>query len=322
MRTNILYIDGIKFFIINKYDEKFQKGSILICNHQSILDPIYILALDPHIKMLISGRVWKNPIVHPLFKLAGFINLDQPTKQLTEDIRNSVNNGYNVVIFPEGKRNNGDISRFHRGAFQIALDIKADILTVFLHGASHVMPKGSAFASSGRIDVEVGRRYTFEEQRSMGDSSISIARKFHDMYVNHYNQMRKEIENANYFHDYVVGKYLYKGVGIERDTCRLLKTNNDFSEYIDNFKEITTKVCVINEEQGQFSLLFALVHSEIEVYSYICDEDNFALVNCMAQLPTNLHPILMQNQSHDMIDTQGSFIIDYRKITEKEPQQK
>ena len=42
----------------------------------------------------------------------------------------------------------------------------------------------------------------------------------------------------------------------------------------------------------------------------------------MAQLPTNLHPILMQNQSHDMIDTQGSFIIDYRKITEKEPQQK
>ena len=318
MKTNILYIDGIKSIITNKYDEKFQKGSILICNHQSILDPIYMLALNPHIKVLISGKVWKNPIVHPLFKLAGFINLDQPTTQLTEDIRNSVNKGYNVVIFPEGKRTNGSISRFHRGAFQIALDIKADILTIFLHGASHVMPKGSAFASSGRIDVEIGRRYTFEELMALGESSVSIARKFHDMYVNHYNQMKKDIEDTHYFHDFVVGRYIYKGVGVERNTSRLLKKNNDFSGVIDNFREIMTRVCVVNEEQGQFSLLFALVHPEIEVYSYVSDEDNFALINCMNQLPTNLHPIFIHNKEKVLAETQGQYVIDYRRINNRE----
>ena len=307
MRANINHIWGVKSVIHNESGEKFDKGSIIICNHQSILDPIYLLALDPHILIMIGGKVWKNPIVNPLFKLAGFINLDKSIEDLKKDVANAVSDGYNVAIFPEGVRSSEHIQRFHKGAFYLAEEIGADILPVYLHGANHVMPKDSGFASSGQIDVSIGKRIGPDNLRAMGSTHRAIANRFHCLYQENLNQMRLTIETSHYFHDYVISKYIYKGAGIERETRRLLKKYDDFSKWIDDYQpdDNTSKVVsVLNAGRGQFSLLLALVHPELLINSYSKELDDVALASCCEPLPENLH--IIYSDEHKMAEIAAS----------------
>lgn len=301
MYANVTHIWGVKTVISNPHNEDFQRGSIIICNHQSILDPVYLLSLSPRIQILISGKVWHNPIVHPLFKLIGFINLDQPMETLTADISRAVQQGYNVVIFPEGKRNLERITRFHKGAFAIAQEIGADILPVYIHGAGNVMPKDSGLASRGRIEVEIGKRLQYKEFKEFKENKGSqhiqhIAQHFHHAYLEHFQQMRKRIETAHYFHDYIIYKYTYKGIAVERETRRMLRQNNDYMTLIQGVQGVQgeqgvppSAVSIINAQRGQVPLLFALVRPELEIHSYAFDADDVALATACQPLPPNLH---------------------------------
>ena len=291
MRANIGHIWGVHYNIHNDHDEKFEKGSIIIANHQSILDPIYMLAINPNILMMISGKVWRNPIAHPLFKLAGFLCLDKPVDQLKTEVSQAIERGYSVVLFPEGERSVERIQRFHKGAFVLAQETGADILPVYLHGLGHVMPKDSAFASRGQIDIFVGERIPASQLPAMGDTYQGIAHNFCAMFKERMKQMKQDIETTHYFHHYVIDKYTYKGADIERETRRLLKRYDDFSQWIDGYQPQgdASSVTILNAGRGQFSLLFALVHPDVQVHSYADDPDDVALAACCDPLPKNLH---------------------------------
>lgn len=318
MRMNVKCLWGVKFHLHNPHDETFNRGSILMCNHQSMLDPIYLLSLNPRILLLISPKVWKNPIVYPLFRLAGYINLNQPMESLQSDIAKAVDEGYNVVIFPEGKRNDDTITRFHKGAFYLADEIGADILPVYLHGANHVMPKGSALASRGQIDIEIGQRLTNQQMKSYGGTHLKIANSFHKSFVSHYNDLKKEYETTHFFHHYIIYKYIYKGISIEKETRHLLKKYDDFSEWIDGYEckesSLPATVSVVNAGRGQFSLLFALVHPDIEVHSYAFDEDDVALLSCCEPRPQNLHVHYAEDESSAYTLTKGTDIINLTNL--------
>ncbi len=291
-RLNVKFFWTIKTNIRNDHGETFQRGSVLVCNHQSMLDPIFLYVLSPRIKVVVGKRVWRNPLVNPLFRLAGFINVDQPIEALKTDIARAVASGYNVIIFPEGKRTHKRIERFHRGSFLIAKDIKADILPVYIHGMNHVMPRGSAFSCRGQIDIEIGKRIPHTELLNYGSTEMEITRTFRHQYIEHYKAMQQRIETTHYYHHYILYKYMYKGISVERETRRMLKRYNDFSTWIDSYDASNNpsgQVSVINEGHGQFSLLFALVHPNVEVYSYCDNTDNAALLRAMEPYPSNLH---------------------------------
>lgn len=291
-RLNVKLFWTIKTNIRNDYGETFQHGSVLICNHQSMLDPIFLYVLSPRIKVVVGRRVWRNPLVNPLFRLAGFINVDQTIERLRADIAHAVARGYNVIIFPEGKRTHKKIERFHRGSFLIAKEIKADILPVYIHGMNHVMPKGSAFSCRGQIDIEIGKRIPHTALAEYGTTEMEITRAFRHQYVEYYKAMQRRIETAHYFHHYILYKYMYKGIGVERETRRLLKHYDDFSAWIDTYDASDNpsgQVTVLNAGRGQFSLLFAIVHPNVNVFSYSDNEDDTALLNAIEPRPQNLH---------------------------------
>ncbi len=290
MIVNMTHIWGVKAIIHNETKEDFQKGGIIICNHESILDSLYLLSVSPRILFVVNEKVWNNPIVHHLFKLAGYINVNQPIENLTAEISKAVDKNYLVVIFPEGKRNKEKITRFHRGAFQIAQDIKTDILPIYLHGAGHVMPKGSAFAERGQVDVFIGKRVSSDKLKEYGSNPQDVAYSFYHSYQKRFHSIRKQIETTHYYHPYVFGKYVYKGIQVEKETRRLLKQYDDFSRWIDGI-DITGRVSILNAGQGQFSLMFALVHPEVEVYSYTNSQEDAALAKSCKPLPSNLHVI-------------------------------
>ena len=94
---------------------------------------------------------------------------------------------------------------------------------------------------------------------------------------------------THFYHDYLIGKYTYKGFSIERETRQLLKRHNDFSQWIDGWKSDSREVSIVNAGRGQFPLLFALVHPDVEVHSYASDPDDTALAAAIEPMPANLH---------------------------------
>ena len=313
MQVNINHIWGVKVRIDNSIDEKFGKGSIAICNHQSILDPIYLLALHSQFIVVVNERVWKNPIVHTMFKLAGYINVNQPIEKLQKDIAQAVEKGYNVLIFPEGKRNFEKITRFHTGAFNIAQKIGADILPLYIHGTGHVMPKGSGFAARGQINIKVGKRIPANRLSEYGFNIQNIAYSFQQHYIKMYEEMKREIEKTHYFHHYLIDTYTYKGINVERETRKLLKKYNDFSKWIDVYGKWlsdSNTITILNESRGQFSLMFALVHPELEVYSYINNPDDVKLALTCYPMPSNLHYYEGSKESKSNLLTSKKNIID------------
>lgn len=317
MLTNINHIWGVKPVIRNDHNEDFSRGSIIVCNHMSMLDPIYVLAVDPHILCVMGEKVWRNPIVHNLFKLAGFMSIQQPMDVLTEKIRKAVADGYNVMIFPEGIRTDNRIMRFHKGAFHIAQQIDADILPMYIHGSGHVMPKGSGPAARGQITIEVGKRIPATELQALGTTNMTITKHFHQLYLEHYEQMRREIENTHYFHHYIIYKYLYKGYGIERETRQLLKRYDDFSQWIDGYQPNThhpSPVSVLHAGRGQFALLFALVHPETDVHAYIDDPDDAALAAACEPMPKNLHIHCCNDEKEALASVPDTNIINLSDI--------
>ena len=290
MRANVYRIWGVDFIEHNDYGEDFSRGSIIVCNHQSMLDPIFILALNPNILCMVGGKVWRNPIVHTMFKLSRFFNANEPLDNLKEGIGKAVNDGYNVLIFPEGRRTDNRIMRFHRGAFYMAQQIGADILPMYIHGTGHVMPKDSGLATRGQIDVEIGRRITAEQLHNYGEDHQTLTNTFHKMYQQHFEQMKREIETTHYFHHYIIYKYTYKGMGVEKETRRLLKQYDDFSQWIDGYRPSRAEgVAILNAGKGQFALLFALVHPDIDVSAFAYDADDAAMLAACEPMPANLH---------------------------------
>ena len=102
---------------------------------------------------------------------------------------------------------------------------------------------------------------------------------------------------THYFHHYVIGKYTYKGFGIERETRRLLKRYDDFSTWIDGYQPAEGgEVSVIHAGRGQFPLLMALVHPELQVYAYADDADDVALAAACEPMPANLHVCSLESE--------------------------
>ncbi len=315
MYADITHIWGVPAYIKGQEKTDFSRPSIILCNHQSLLDPIYILALDPRIVIVIGDRVWRNPIVHHFFRLAGFLNVHQPYDQLREQVSEALSKGYSVCIFPEGLRTFGDhISRFHKGAFNLARALKADIQPIFLHGTAHIMTRGSAFPPRGRIDVEIGTRVTATELDSYGETEQLISQTFRHIYQDHFRQMCREIETTHYYHDFLIYKYMYKGIEVERETRRLLKHYDDFSQWIDGYEtKDMERVNIINAGRGQFALLFALVHPEVQVHSYASDRDDVALAAACTSMPANLH-IHHSSDEAKALATGGHHIINLSDI--------
>lgn len=289
MRTNVGSIHGVKTVVRNVRGESFSRGSIIVCDHQSILDLIYLLALSPKVLIAVGRKLWHNPIAHSTVKFARFINVDQPLADFEKDVGRAVASGYSVAIFPEEMRTTDRRMMYSLDdVSHLARTLNADLLPIFIHGVSVVMPKDTGFVSRGQITVEVGQRMTAADLSRYGDNLATNAVR--QMYTDHFAAMRRQIEDAHFFHHFVITRYIYKGISVERETKRLLRRYDDFAQWVnDGWHDKGANVVIYNSGKGQFALLYALVHPEALVWAYSFDNDDATLATCCVALPTNLH---------------------------------
>lgn len=151
---------GASLQLHNETGEDFSKPAIVIANHQSMLDVTAVLHLAPRLVILTKGWVWKNPFLRFVLRAAKFYPAERCLDDHLDDLRQLIRQGYSIVVFPEGTRSvDGRVGRFHKGAFQLARELKVDILPLYLRGFDSVMQRGSWLLSRGDYYMEVGQRF-------------------------------------------------------------------------------------------------------------------------------------------------------------------
>ncbi|MBN2665253.1 MAG: 1-acyl-sn-glycerol-3-phosphate acyltransferase [Bacteroidales bacterium] len=134
---------------------------VIISNHQSILDILFINCLSYRLKWVSKIENMKIPILGWYLRMADYIVInrgDQESKEkMMEKSMRSLRQGISVMMFPEGTRSvDGEPGFFKRGAFQMAVDAGVPILPVVLDGSGGILPKhGLIFTTGHRVKVRV-----------------------------------------------------------------------------------------------------------------------------------------------------------------------
>lgn len=247
----IRHIPGVGFRYDNRTGETFGRPAVIVANHQSHLDLLCVLQMSPRLVILTNDWVWRNPIYGAIIRYAEFYPVHDGFDALVPKLRSLVDRGYSIVVFPEGTRSpDGEIGRFHKGAFQLAQQLGVDLLPVMIHGASHVMPKRDLVLREGLLTVEVKPRVeisTFAEE----DSRL-LANKMRQLMKVYLEEMRTEIEDEDYWESFVLSQYLYKGREVWRRAARNMREYKKSGKY--------------GAGQGEVLLLKALSHRD-ETYS-------------------------------------------------------
>ena len=307
MRIALKLLPGVKFSLENKYGEKFDKPAVIIANHQSHLDLLCTMMLHPKVVLLTTDWVWKNPIYGVIIRFAEFYPVSDGYDKNVERLQSLVKRGYSVVVFPEGTRSvTGEIIRFHKGAFQLAQALNIDILPIFIHGAHDVMPKNDFVLREGKLHIEVGQRMSANEVKSMETNALRSY--FHEFYIKHLAEIRKERENVDYVLPFVRYKYIYKGNDVERSVRANLKMIKAHAKEIKflNYNSIA----ITNSGFGELAWTIALVHRDTQVYAFETDDDKYLIASHCSYIPSNLHFIKGEKVSvnYDYLIDNQSFL--------------
>ena len=158
-----LYIRTLLFLRLRvEGEERRLRGPrILVANHQSWLDPIVMIALEPGLSGPARRYMFRVPVVRSFIGIAGFFPSDTGEISSLDPMhhcaRTACERGGGLLFFPEGTRSRtGEIGLFHRGAFRAAVDHDLPIQPVVIDGLDRVLPPGHLIAqTAGRYPVRV-----------------------------------------------------------------------------------------------------------------------------------------------------------------------
>jgi 1-acyl-sn-glycerol-3-phosphate acyltransferase len=149
---------------------KPEQSYIFVANHQSAFDIFLIYGhIGYPIKWMMKAGLSKIPLVGTACRAAGFIFVDQSSPRAAlrsiAEAERRLQNGASLVIFPEGSRTaTGKMSRFHKGAFQLALDRRLPIAPITLNGPFRVLPIGTLNAHPCRVEMVIHPPLSVNEQ--------------------------------------------------------------------------------------------------------------------------------------------------------------
>lgn len=242
--TSVLYSNPfVKKEIFNPNQEDFSKPSVIISNHTSFLDSLTLSMVSPNIIFLVNDWVYNSPVFGRFVKMAGFYPVSQGVDGSVEHLREKVEQGYSLMVFPEGTRSEDNhIKRFHKGAFYLAEQFDLDILPVYVHGNSEVLPKDDYIIYDGSMTVKIGKRIA-PENTDFGKSYSEKTKKINHYFRAEFTELRKQIEKEDYFKKKLYLTYLYK------DTEIIQSVKSDF-----------------NQNKSAYYVLFTLINSNAKIY--------------------------------------------------------
>lgn len=124
-----------------------KSGCVYVCNHSSLLDPLFLLSLIPNAGVVIK-RKYKNWLaVWVLIKIFDFCVIDSRSPAAAaaafSSARKILASGRNLIVFPEGKRSkNGRLQDFQGLAFKLAHESNAPVYPCVVFSRYPFLSKG------------------------------------------------------------------------------------------------------------------------------------------------------------------------------------
>ena len=289
----------------NNFDKTiFDNPAVIICNHQSHIDLMCIMSLNPKLIILTNDWVWNSPFYGRLIKYADFYPVSDGIDMALDKLKVMVEKGYSIMIFPEGTRSEDcSIQRFHRGAFYLAEQLELDILPVLIHGVGHFLPKKEFMLRKGEIHINVMQRMAYN---AMGETLAERAKNTRKFYKDQYAKLAAEVETADYYSDLVLHNYIYKGPSVERTVRRNLKKYQNYNGLINKLSG-SNRVLIVNCGYGELSLLLSLVHKNIEVVATDNEQDCLDLAANCSSVPSNLRYV--SSFDYEEMDTFDAVVV-------------
>ncbi|MGO4772816.1 1-acyl-sn-glycerol-3-phosphate acyltransferase [Flavobacterium sp. W22_SRS_FK3] len=259
--------------IINNFNENLEKPAIIIANHSSFLDILTIGMLSPKIIFLVNDWVYNSPIFGATVKKAGFYPVSEGLENGVEHLRQKVNEGYSIMIFPEGTRSESNqIKRFHKGAFYLAEQFNLDILPVLIHGVSEVLPKGDFIIHDGAITVSILERIT-PENLSFGKNYTERTKQISIFFKAEFRKIRQELEGLDYFKKMLVHSYDYKEIEIVKSVKENLKTHLEAYYQLNQHISAKARILHLANDYGQLDVLLTLQEPQRKIDSFSPDQE-------------------------------------------------
>ena len=176
-------VPGCRYTIKNPHGEDFSKPAIYICNHQSHLDVLALIALHPKLIFMTNDWVWKSPFYGAVIRKAGYFPASWGLSVNSEHVKKMAAEGYSVAIFPEGTRtNDGRIGRFHRGAFLAARELGMDLLPILIRGFHEALPKHDFLLRPHPLTLEIGERVQVPQEADIAEFTRQMRHFYVDWY--------------------------------------------------------------------------------------------------------------------------------------------
>jgi 1-acyl-sn-glycerol-3-phosphate acyltransferase len=121
-----------------------------------------IVSLPGDVRQTAKKRVFDNPILGIGCKLLGHVMVEPNDPETTlQRCRARLAEGASVHFFPEGTRSHdGFLQRFHRGAFELAVQLRQEILPIVLCDTWTAMPRDAYWFEPYHVTVKAWPRVT------------------------------------------------------------------------------------------------------------------------------------------------------------------
>lgn len=128
--VELMRLSGVLRYDIVGADRLNRHGLLVLANHPTLIDVVFLIALIEHAVCIVKSPLKRNPFTRGPVMAAAYICNDAP-QGVIEDCQRALDDGGNLLVFPEGTRTAEDgIIRLRRGAAQIALRCRRDITPV------------------------------------------------------------------------------------------------------------------------------------------------------------------------------------------------
>jgi len=156
----LLWTMGIKLEVQGKEHFLGRKPRVVILNHESALDILWVATFCPSGSVGIAKKEFIYiPVVNLLWWAARCFLIDRRNQekalQTLDDVARVIREEEcTTYIAPEGTRTpDGEIQQFKKGAFHLAMDAQVPIYPIVVQGAYELLPKTSCLPKPGLVKV-------------------------------------------------------------------------------------------------------------------------------------------------------------------------
>ena len=155
----ILVTTGVKTQVVGLDRVPVDGSYVFVSNHQSIYDiPILFSHLPFQLRIIAKASLGAFPVLGWHLRYTGHLLVDRtrPGAATLRQVGQLMRRGHSLIVFPEGTRSvDGQVGRFKRGLFLLAVEAGLPIVPVAVVGSRHVMPKGRLMTCPGEVELVV-----------------------------------------------------------------------------------------------------------------------------------------------------------------------